>query len=79
MIVYKAYLGQSETSVSIRNLLGKGELVPLDSWAEVGLTYEKYDTDDIKRSWNKIVKAPDGLQNLDKIPLEGTLGILYEY
>lgn len=79
MIVFKAYLGHLETSDSIRSLLGSGDLVPIDSWSEVGLTYEKYDTAAFKRSWNKIVKAADGLQNLDKIPSEGTVGVLYEY
>jgi hypothetical protein len=79
MIVFKAYLGQSETSDSIHNLLRLGELVPIDSWAEIGLTYEKYTTEHLKRNWNKIAKSPDGLKNLDKVPTEGTWGILYEY
>lgn len=79
MIVYKAFLGRSGTSDSIRSLLGSGELVPIDSWSEVGLTYEKYDTDAFKRVWNKILKEQGGLEKLDKIPTDGTLGILYEY
>jgi hypothetical protein len=79
MIVYKTYLGQSETSDSIRSLLRTGELVPIDSWAEVGFTYEKYTTEHLERSWNKIVKSRDGLQNLDKVPREGSWGILSEY
>jgi hypothetical protein len=78
MIVYKAYLGKSDTSDSIRSLLRNGELVPIDSWSSVGLTYEKYSTDDLERSWNKIVKSLDGLQNLTKVPAEGSWGILYE-
>jgi hypothetical protein len=79
MIVYKAYLGQSGTSDSIRNLLRTGELVPIDSWSELGLTYEKYDMKDIERNWNKIVKDAKGLENLNKVPREGYWGILYEY
>jgi hypothetical protein len=78
MIIYKAYLGQSATSDSIRDLLGLGELVPVDSWSEVGLTYEKYETNDLQRAWNKIVKSDDGLQMLDKVPTEGTWGFLNE-
>jgi hypothetical protein len=78
MIVFKAYLGQAGTSDSIRALLARGDLVPIDSWAEVGLSYEKYDTDDFRRSWDKIAKAPEGLQNLAKVPAEGTWGVLYE-
>jgi len=79
MIVYKGYLGQSGTSDSIRSLLGTGELVPINSWSEEGLTYEKYSNEDLERSWNKIVKSADGLQNLKKVPTEGSWGILYEY
>jgi hypothetical protein len=79
MIVYKAYLGQSGTSDSIRSLLRTGELVPIDSWSEEGLTYEKYSTEDLKRNWSKIVKAANGLENLDKVPTEGSWGILYEF
>ena len=79
MLVYKAHLGQSGTSDSIRHLLGTGELVPINSWSEVGLTYEKYNNDDLERTWNKVVKSADGLQNLDKVPREGSWGILYEY
>lgn len=78
MIVYKAYLGQTETSDSIRSLLRSGELVPIDSWSEVGLTYEKYDIADMKRNWNKIAKAANGLQSLDRLPSEGSVGLLYE-
>lgn len=79
MIVFKAYLGQSGTSDSIRNLQRLGELVPIDSWAEVTFKYEKYVTEDLKRVWNKMVRSPDGLKNLDKVPTEGSWGILYEY
>jgi len=79
MLVYKSYLGHSETDDSIRNLLKAGQLVPIDSWSEVGLTYEKYATEDIERNWNKIVKEADGLQELGKVPSEGSWGILYEY
>jgi hypothetical protein len=78
MIVYKAYLGQSGTFDSIRNLLGRGDFAPMDSWSEVGLTYEKYDTEDLKRHWNEIIKSADGLKDLGKVPTEGTWGILYE-
>lgn len=78
MIVLKKYLGQSETSDSLRKLLGSGDLMPIDSWSEVGLMYEKYNNEDLKRNWDKIVKAPDGMQNLDKVPTEGSWGILYE-
>jgi hypothetical protein len=78
MLIFKAYLGQSETSDSIRRILGSAELVPIDSWSEVHLTYEKYETEDLKRAWNKIVKSNDGLRSLDKVPAEGTWGILYE-
>ena len=78
MVVYKNYLGESETSDSIRKLLGSGDLIPIDSWSEVGLMYEKYNNEDLKRNWNKIAKAPDGLRNLDKVPTEGSWGILYE-
>ena len=46
MVVYKSYLGQSGTSDSIRSLLRTGELLPIDSWSEIGLTYEKYSTED---------------------------------
>jgi len=42
MLVFKSYLGQSSTSDSIKKLLASGELVPIDSWSEVKLTYEKY-------------------------------------
>ena len=78
MIVYKKYLGVSDTSDSIRKLLGSGDLMPIDSWSEVGLMYEKYNNEDLKRNWGKILKASDGLQNLDKLPTEGSWGILYE-
>ena len=78
MIVYKAYLGQSGTADSIRGLLGRGDLVPIDSWSEPHLTYEKYDTEDLQRSWPNIVKSPDGLQSFDQVPSDGTWGILYE-
>lgn len=78
MIVLKKYLGRLETSDSIRKLLGNGDLMPIDSWSEVGLMYEKYNNEDLKRNWDKIVKAPDGMQNLDKAPTEGSWGILYE-
>ena len=78
MIVYKAYLGQSETSDSIHTLLRSGELMPIYSWSEVGLMYEKYDTTDFKRNWDKIVKASNGLKNLYKVPSEGYWGLLYE-
>lgn len=77
MIVFKSYLGQSGTQESIRSLLGSGELVPLDSWSEVGFSYEKYDNEDLQRAWSKI-KTEGGLQNLDKVPSDGTWGILYE-
>jgi hypothetical protein len=78
MIVFKAFLGGQETSNSLRALLGAGNLVPIDSWSEVGLSYEKYESEDLKDSWNKIVKSPDGLQDLSKVPSEGSWGILYE-
>ncbi|MDH2901911.1 MAG: hypothetical protein PXY39_13160 [archaeon] len=78
MIVYKRYLGQTGTSEAIHSLLGNGELVPSDSWSEVGLIYEKYNIDDLKRNWDKIVKSEGGLENLDNVPTEGTWGILYE-
>jgi hypothetical protein len=78
MIVYKAYLGQSDASDSILGLLRIGELVPIDSWSSVGLKYEKYSTEDFQRCWNKI-KSPHGLQDLSKVPTEGSWGILYEY
>ncbi len=78
MLVFKKYLGQSATSDSIRSLQRRGELVPIDSWSEVGLSYEKYETDALNHNWNKIVKAPDGLQRLDRVPTEGTWGIFYE-
>jgi len=79
MIVYKAYLGQSGTSDSIKSLLRTAELMPIDSWSEIGLTYEKYSTEDFERNWNKITKDADGLKNLNKVPREGSWGILYEY
>ncbi len=79
MVVYKSYLGQSGTSDSIRSLLRTGELLPIDSWSEIGLTYEKYSTEDLVRNWNKIIKDADGLQDLGKVPTEGSWGILYEY
>jgi hypothetical protein len=79
MIVFKKYLGQSASSDSIRALLGRSDLVPTDSWSELGLTYEKYNNDDLKRNWGKIVKSGDGLQNLDRVPSDGTWGIMYEY
>jgi hypothetical protein len=79
MIIYKAHLGQSGTYESIRGLLRTGELVPIDSWSEKGLTYEKYTTEDIKRNWDKIVKDANGLKNLDRVPADGSWGILYEY
>jgi len=78
MIVFKFVLGQSSTLDSMRKLQGSGDLVPVDSWSEVSLTYEKYDTEDLQRNWDKITKSPDGLQSLDKVPKEGTWGILYE-
>ena len=78
MIIYKAYLGQKATADSIRSLQGRGALVAIDSWSEIRLTYEKYDTDDLQRNWTNIVKAPDGLQTLDKVPADGSWGILYE-
>jgi hypothetical protein len=78
MLVYKALLGESGTSDSIRTLLGTGELVPIDSWSEVGLAYEKYSTEDVRRNWNKIAKSADGLKELSKVPDEGTWGFLYE-
>lgn len=78
MIIFKKYLGQSGTDDSIRKLLGSGDLVPIDSWSEVGLNYEKYNNDDIKRSWGKIIKSADGLQTLERVPEDGTWGILYE-
>lgn len=78
MVIYKAYLGESETSDSIRGLLRSGELVPVDSWSEVSLNYEKYYSEDVERNWNKIVKSADGLKSLDKVPTEGTWGLLYE-
>ncbi len=70
--------GQTGTSEAIHSLLGNGELVPSDSWSEVGLIYEKYNIDDLKRNWDKIAKSEGGLENLDKVPTEGTWGILYE-
>ena len=79
MIVFKKYLGQSETLDSIRKLLANGELVPIDSWSEVGLTYEKYENEDLKRNWNKISKSTaGGLPSLERVPDQGTWGILYE-
>lgn len=78
MLVYKHYLGNAETSDSIRKLLSTEELVPVDSWSEVGLTYEKYDQEDLKRNWDKIVKSEGGLESLDEVPTEGMWGILYE-
>jgi hypothetical protein len=78
MIVFKAYLGDSRTADSIRSLLGSSDLVPIDSWSEINLTYEKYESEDFRRSWDKIVKDPSGLQSLDKVPADGTLGLLYE-
>jgi hypothetical protein len=78
MIIYKAYLGQTATADSIRSLQGRGDLVAIDSWSEIRLTYEKYDTDDLQRNWTSIVKSPDGLQTLDKVPTDGLWGILYE-
>ena len=78
MIVFKAYLGQSAAMNSIRNLQRSGDLVSLDSWSEVNLTYEKYDSEVIKEVWDKIVKLPDGLADLNKVPMDGTWGFLYE-
>ena len=78
MIVFKAFLGDSRTADSIKSLLGNGDLVPIDSWSEINLSYEKYELEDFQRSWDKILKAPGGLQNLDKIPPDGSLGLLYE-
>ena len=78
MIVFKAYLGQAVSLNSIRSLQQRGELVSSDSWSEVNLTYEKYDSEIIKRVWNKITKAPDGLVDLSKVPTDGTWGFLYE-
>jgi hypothetical protein len=78
MLVYKKYLGQSETESSIRRLLGSGDLVPIDSWSEVSFTYEKYNTEDLQKTWAKITKASDGVQSLDQVPEDGSWGILYE-
>ena len=78
MIVFKAFVGGPDTSNSVLSLLGGGDLVPIDSWSEVSLTYEKYETEDLKRSWEKIVKSKEGLQALDKVPSDGTWGLLYE-
>ncbi len=78
MIVYKAYLGQIDTANSIRTLLGSGNLVPTDSWSELHLSYERYDSDDLQRNWGNIAKTSDGLQTLDNVPSDGTWGILYE-
>lgn len=78
MLVFKKFLGQSETYDSIRNLQQRGELEPIDSWSEPGLTYEKYDAEGVQRVWSRIVKSQEGLQSLDKVPSEGTWGLLYE-
>lgn len=78
MIVYKAYVGASETSDSIRRLLAIGDFVPIDSWSEIGLTYEKYETEDVQRVWSKIIKRPEGIQDISKVPLDGSWGFLYE-
>jgi len=78
MIVYKAYLGQTGTANSIRDLQRRGALVSMDSWSELHFTYEKYDTEDLRRNWTSIVKSSDGLQSLDKVPSDGSWGILYE-
>lgn len=78
MIVYKKYLGDSHASDSIRGLLARADLVPIDSWSEVGLVYEKYDTDDLKRNWDKIIKTSGGLESLDGVPTTGAWGILHE-
>ena len=48
MLISKKFLGQSETFDSIRSLLQYGDLQPIDSWSEVRLTYEKYDTADLQ-------------------------------
>ena len=78
MVVYKKYVGQDETYDSIRALQGRGDLVAMDSWSEVGLNYEKYNNEDVTRCWDSIAKAADGLKTLDRVPSEGTWGILYE-
>ena len=78
MLVYKAFLGSSETADSIRRLLATGELIPIDSWSEIGLTYEKYETEDMLRAWSKIAKRPNGLQDTSKVPTDGSWGFLYE-
>jgi hypothetical protein len=78
MIVFKAFLGKAETSDSLRNLLGSGDLMSIDSWSEVAFIYEKYEIEDLKRNWSRILKSAGGLQDLDKVPSEGSWGILYE-
>lgn len=78
MLVFKKYVGESATSDSIRTLLGTADLVPIDSWSEIDLTYEKYDSGDLKRVWSKIVKSAGGLEDLSNLPDEGSWGILYE-
>jgi hypothetical protein len=78
MIVYKAFLGQSDTSDSIRKLQASSELEEIDSWSEASFTYEKYNTEDVQRNWDKILRTSNGLQSLDKVPLEGSWGILYD-
>lgn len=78
MIVYKTYLGEIPTFNSIKALQSQGELMPLDSWSELGFTYEKYNSEDLVRNWNRIVKSEKSLVRLDKVPTEGAWGILYE-
>jgi len=34
--------------------------------------------EDLKRAWDKIIVAKDGLQNVERVPEEGSWGILYE-
>lgn len=78
MLVYRGLLGQSETYDSIRKLQSTAQLSPIDSWSEVGFTYEKYNTGQIRDIWGKIVKSPGGLQGLEKVSTDGAWGILYE-
>ena len=78
MIIYKTFLGQAATSDSIRSLQGQGDLEALDSWSEVGFRYEKFETKDLQRVWDKIAKSPEGLQNSAKVPQDGTWGLLFE-
>lgn len=76
--MYKSYVGQSSTADSIKGLLASGDLVPIDSWSEVSLTYEKYEAEDLKRVWSNIVKDTRGLASLDRVQSDGTWGLLYE-